>query len=167
MKRISFIFLVTGLVLWIKPVYPFFEFTVSASVEVITVDKLKELIRNRSGKPLLINVWATWCAPCREEFPDLVKLANQYEDKIDVVGISVDFPEEIDSKIIPFLKKQNATFTNYVIRLIEPEDFINLLNKDWSGAVPATFIYNEKGIQIKSLIGKRTFEELEKVIINR
>ena len=59
-------------------------------------------------KPCIIDFYADWCAPCREEFPDLVKLASRYDDKIDVVGISVDFPEEIDSKVIPFLKKQNA-----------------------------------------------------------
>ena len=97
---------------------------------------------------------------------DLVKISNKYGNKIDVVGISVDFPVEIDSKIIPFLKKHNAVFTNYVIKVTEPEDFINLMNKEWSGAVPATFIYDKMGNQIEYLVGKRKFEEFEKVIEN-
>jgi thiol-disulfide isomerase/thioredoxin len=158
--------LIAGLIVLIKPVYPLIESPAANSIEVeiISVKKIKELIKNRNGKPLLINVWATWCAPCREEFPDLVKLAKEYDDKIDVVGISVDFPEKIDSKIIPFLKKQNAQFANYIIKVIEPEDFINLLSEDWSGAIPATFIYNENGEQITYLIGKQSFEEFEKVI---
>lgn len=168
MNKINLIFLLAGLVFWIKPVYSSFELTAenSIEVEIITVEELKELIKNRNGKPLLINAWATWCAPCREEFPDLVKIANEYYGQIDVVGISVDFPEEIDSKIIPFLKKQNADFKNYVIKVIEPEDFINLLNESWSGAIPATFIYNVKGNQVRYLIGQQSFEEFKKVIEN-
>ena len=166
MNKIYFKILAAGLIFIIKSVYPLTELPASNSikVEIISVEKLEELIKNRNGKPLLINVWATWCAPCREEFPDLVKLADEYSNKIDVVGISVDFPEEIDSKIVPFLKNQNVTFANFVIKVIEPEDFINLLSKDWSGAVPATFIYNENGDQIRYLIGKQSYKEFEKVV---
>ncbi|MBT8379585.1 MAG: TlpA family protein disulfide reductase [Ignavibacteria bacterium] len=169
MNKICLILLLTGLVFLIKPVYAVIETPAenSIKVEIVSVEDLRKIIENKTGKPLLINVWATWCAPCREEFPDLVRLADEYEDKIDVVGISVDFPEELDSKIIPFLKKQGASFTNYVIKVIEPEDFINLLNKNWSGAVPATFIYDEKGRQVKYLIGKQSFEEFEKAIENQ
>ncbi|MBT8382733.1 MAG: TlpA family protein disulfide reductase [Ignavibacteria bacterium] len=169
MNKICLILLLTGLVFLIKPVYAVIETPAenSIKVEIVSVEDLRKIIENKTGKPLIINVWATWCAPCREEFPDLVRLADEYEDKIDVVGISVDFPEELDSKIIPFLKKQGASFTNYVIKVIEPEDFINLLNKNWSGAVPATFIYDEKGRQVKYLIGKQSFEEFEKAIENQ
>jgi thiol-disulfide isomerase/thioredoxin len=166
MHKIRYIIFLAGLIFIIKPVYSFFELPSLnvIDVKIISIEELKEFIKNRDGKPLLINVWATWCAPCREEFPDLVKIANEFNDQIDVVGISVDFPEEIDSKIIPFLKKQNANFKNYIIKVIEPEDFINLLNENWSGAIPATFIYNGKGNQVRYLIGKQSFEEFKKVI---
>jgi len=165
-KHFKLFVFITGIVLWIKPVYSFFELPTLnvVDVKIISIDELKEFIKNRDSKPLLINVWATWCAPCREEFPDLVKIANEYYDQIDVVGISVDFPEEIDSKIIPFLKKQNADFKNYIVKVTEPEDFINLLNENWSGAIPATFFYNGKGNQVKYLIGKQSFEDFKKVI---
>lgn len=165
-KHFKLFIFITGIILWIKPVYSYFELPLlnAVDVKIISIDELKEFIENRDSKPLLINVWATWCAPCREEFPDLVKIANEYNDQIDVVGISVDFPEEIDSKIIPFLKKQNADFKNYVVKVIEPEDFINLLNENWRGAIPATFFYNVKGNQVRYLIGKQSFEDFKKVI---
>ena len=168
MKKIHLIFLLTSLVCWVKPGYSFSELSIvnAKKVEIISVEDLKELIENRNGKPLIINVWATWCAPCREEFPDLVTLANKYADEIEVVGISVDFPEELDSKIIPFLKKHNADFSNYVIKVIDPEDFINLLNEDWRGAIPATFVYDENGNQVKYLIGKQSYEGFEKLVEN-
>ncbi len=168
MKKIYLLIFLTGFIFYNKPVYPFLKVNIynPIDVEVISVEDLKEVIKNRNGKPLLINVWATWCAPCREEFPDLVKIAEVYKEKIDVIAISVDFPEEIDSKIIPFLKKQNASFSNYVIKVVEPEDFINFLNLEWSGAIPATFIYDEKGKQVKHLIGMQSFTEFKKVIEN-
>ena len=133
-------------------------------LDVFDFNQLEPLLSKNDDKIYVINFWATWCAPCREEFSDLVKLANEYGEEIDVIGISVDFPEEIDTKIIPFLKKQNAVFANYVIKVVEPENFINLLNEDWSGAIPATFVYDEKGNQVEYLIGKQTYEEFEKVV---
>jgi len=102
--------------------------------------------------------------PCREEFPDLVKLAQDYDKNIRVIGISVDDSDDLDSKVIPFLKNQNAEFENYLLKVVDPEDFINLLNKDWSGAVPATFIYDNTGKQNESLIGNQSYELFEKAI---
>jgi len=162
-KKILILILTAGLTALIKPTDEFSseQNNEQLSVKVISTGELKSLITSRNGKPLLINVWATWCAPCREEFPDLVKIAENFGDKIDVVGISVDFPEEIDSKIIPFLKKHNAQFKNYVVKVTDPEDFINLLNKDWFGAIPATFIYDENGNQKEMLIGKQTYEQFD------
>ncbi len=135
-----------------------------SDVKIINVSELSQVVNQSNGIPLLINVWATWCAPCREEFPDLVKLANTYSEKLKVIGISADDPDILDSKVIPFLKKHNAEFDNYLIKAVDPEDFINLMNKDWSGAIPATFLYDANGEQKEMLIGKHSYEEFEKVI---
>lgn len=72
-------------------------------VEKIDKNKLAKIIKERKGKVLFLNLWATWCVPCREEFPEIVKLVNEFKD-VEFIGISVDFPEEVDSKIIPFFK---------------------------------------------------------------
>ncbi|HAL56205.1 MAG TPA: hypothetical protein DCP63_06970 [Bacteroidetes bacterium] len=136
-------------------------------VEEIDQIKLDSLIQRRKGKVLLLNVWATWCAPCVEEFPDLVRLDRAYEsDHVEVVGISVDFPDEIESKIVPFLKKQNVSFKVFVVSFDNRDKFINSLDEKWSGAIPATFVYDEKGNRSFSLIGQATYgrfqQEIEK-----
>ena len=133
-------------------------------LKIINVSDLKLILEEGNGGPLLINVWATWCEPCREEFPDLIELSDKYKNNIRFVGISVDDVDDLDSKVIPFLKKQNAEFENYLLKVVEPEDFINLLDKDWSGAIPATFIYDKNGRQNEILIGKQSQEEFEKAI---
>ena len=134
-----------------------------AQVKIINTEDLSGIIKN-NNRPLLINVWATWCMPCREEFPDLVKISNVYKNKIRVVGISVDDSEDLDSKVIPFIKNQKIDFEVYLLKVVDPEDFINLLNKKWSGAIPATFIYDKKGNQEDMLIGKQSYELFEKAV---
>jgi len=137
----------------------------SIEVKVINSSDLKSILNEAKGSALFINIWATWCAPCREEFPELVKLSDEYKNKVKFIGISADEVEDIDEKVIPFLKKQNAQFQNYLIKVSDPEDFINALNNDWSGALPATFIYDKAGNQKKMLIGKQSYEQFEQAII--
>ncbi|MBD3288514.1 redoxin domain-containing protein [candidate division KSB1 bacterium] len=134
-------------------------------IEKIDKDKLSGILNNRDGKVLLINVWATWCIPCREEFPALVKLANKYKNSdVEIIGISADFPDEIETKIVPFLKRNDVNFKNYVQNFENDEDLINMLHNEWNGALPATFIFDETGKRVSSLFGKQKFDELEKQI---
>jgi thiol-disulfide isomerase/thioredoxin len=132
----------------------------SFEVNLLNEVQLTRFIENREGRILFINVWATWCIPCREEFPDLVKLADHYKDRnIDFVAISADYPDEIESKIIPFLEEQQVNFPVYVQNFGRQEDFINYLNMDWSGALPATFIYDTAGEQKVFLLGKQSYPD--------
>ena len=135
------------------------------SVPLLDKEVFVKLLEANSGRILVINVWATWCMPCKEEFPDLVQLASEYsESQVTVVGISVDYPDEVESKIKPFLAQQGVNFTNYVQNFKRQEDLIDLLNPEWQGAVPATFIYDTDGAQREFLLGKRTLEEFTPVI---
>jgi thiol-disulfide isomerase/thioredoxin len=144
--------------------YALAQSDISSQIKIINVTELSELINANKDRILLINVWATWCVPCRDEFPDLVKISNTFKDKVRVVGISVDDPEILDSKVILFLKNQKAEFENYLLKVIEPEDFINLLSKEWSGAIPATFLFDKKGNQKDKLIGKQSYELFEQAV---
>jgi thiol-disulfide isomerase/thioredoxin len=130
-------------------------------VSEITIDELNEIIKNREGRVLLINIWATWCVPCKEEFPDLIKISNKYGEQIELIGISIDYPDEVESKIIPFLNKLKPNFINYVNAEKDAERFINNLNPDWSGAIPATFFYDLEGKQFLFYEGKMSFKEIE------
>ncbi|MBN2009835.1 TlpA family protein disulfide reductase [candidate division KSB1 bacterium] len=139
----------------------------STTVIPIEKDALTQLIGQRHGKVLLINVWATWCVPCREEFPDLVEIRETYSSGVlDMIGISADYSDEIDTKILPFLEMQGSNFKNYVQSFPSDEMFINFMNPDWNGALPATFIYDTNGHLIKFLEGKQTFDDFKRAIDN-
>ena len=76
--------------------------------------KIKQLLKP-GGKPLLVNFWATWCIPCREEFPDLVKIDHEYREKIDFFTISLDFIEELNTGVPKFLSEMKAEMPTYLL----------------------------------------------------
>jgi thiol-disulfide isomerase/thioredoxin len=135
------------------------------SVDPIDQAGLKTLINERKGKVLFLNIWATWCAPCVEEFPDLIKLSQSYNgSEVEVVGISADYPDEIESKILPFIRKQHVPFRICVAKFDHQEDFINSVNASWSGALPATLVYDAQGKQRYFSVGAGTFEKFKKIV---
>ncbi|MBI3124606.1 MAG: TlpA family protein disulfide reductase [Ignavibacteriales bacterium] len=137
-----------------------FQLLAQKNIEVINKQILEKIIYERNGKVLLLNIWATWCVPCREEFSDLVKVASEFgKQNVEVIGISIDFPEDIKSKVIPFLEKQKANFANYVSTFKNDEELINFINEDWNGALPATAIFDTTGKQVAFLNGKRNYDE--------
>jgi len=129
-------------------------------VPLLNAEIFHSLVEKHRGKVLFINTWATWCVPCKEEFPDLVRLKDYYRDSdVVFIGISVDFPDEIESKVKPFLYSQQINFPIYVQDFKDPTNLIDLLNTSWRGAVPATFIYDKLGVQQAFLLGKHSFDE--------
>lgn len=106
-----------------------------------------------------VNFWATWCQPCVEEFPDIVLLSEKYPD-VRFITISIDEVEELESKVKPFIAKSGAKFEQYIMDDVA-ETFINQVNPKWSGAIPATMIYQQNGLERTFLLGKKTFEEFE------
>jgi thiol-disulfide isomerase/thioredoxin len=107
---------------------------------------------------VLVNFWATWCQPCVEEFPDLVKLDRAYRGRgLVVLAVSVDEPET-QAKVRPFLTSQKATFPAYVRRPGDSEAFINAVDKNWSGAVPVTYLFDASGKPAgKPMVGKQSY----------
>jgi len=110
----------------------------------IDIIKLEGLLKP-NGKPLLINFWATWCDPCREEFPDLVKLDTLYKGKIDFITISLDELSEIDGDVPKFLASMKAEMPAYLLHTPDESAAIKLVSKDWAGNLPLTLLMETNG----------------------
>lgn len=132
-----------------------------------TAQQIVEKIAEYKGeKPVLVNFWATWCAPCIEEFPYMMELNKEYEGKFKLIFVSGDFAEaREDAK--NFLKKQGVDFKTY-FKVGKDNEFITTISNEWTGALPFTIVYNKKGEVSAAWEGKaelKTFEsELLKVI---
>ena len=98
-----------------------------------------------NGKPMLVNFWATWCDPCREEFPDLVKIDAEYKGKIDFITISLDDLAEIGRDVPKFLSDMKAEMPAYLLKVADEGAVIASITKNWQGGLPFTILYNEKG----------------------
>jgi thiol-disulfide isomerase/thioredoxin len=107
--------------------------------------RIKQLLKPSGGKPLLVNFWATWCIPCREEFPDLVKIDDEYRGKIDFITVSLDFIEELNTGVPKFLSEMKAEMPTYLLIGADENTLISSIAKDWNGGLPFTILYNEKG----------------------
>jgi len=121
-----------------------------------------------SNKPLLVNFWATWCDPCREEFPDLVKLDAEYKGKIDFITISLDELSEIDRDVPKFLIEMKAGMPAFLLKAQDDDVAIASVSKEWSGALPLTILYDAAGKQIYYRQGKVKLDivraELDKLL---
>lgn len=130
--------------------------------EVVGVNEhqIQAIIESFKGKKVvLVNFWATWCMPCVEEFPDVVKLHQMYQSKgLEVIAISADDPKLVDSKIKPFLKKNGATFLCFVKETKDDMAFINTIDKKWGGELPTTFVYDRSGQRTQSFYQKEDWE---------
>ncbi|MEM6800899.1 MAG: TlpA family protein disulfide reductase [Bacteroidota bacterium] len=93
----------------------------------------------------VINFWATWCKPCIEELPYFEALQDKYhEQKLRVILVSLDFPRQLESQLLPFLEKQKLASTVLVLLDGKYNEWIDKLSPDWSGAIPASLIYRRK-----------------------
>ncbi|MDT5267943.1 MAG: hypothetical protein QOH49_129 [Acidobacteriota bacterium] len=132
----------------------------AAPPKVTEIDEvaLKSLLGAGAGRarPLLVNFWATWCGPCREEFPDLVKIRAQYDAaKLDFILVSLDDPSDIEKIVPEFLSEQRATaLPAYLLDASDVSIAINLVDPDWSGALPATFLYDRSGHVVFKHMGR-------------
>jgi thiol-disulfide isomerase/thioredoxin len=140
--------------------------TVSANIETIDTDGLKALITKQKDKPLLVNFWATWCIPCRDEFPDLVKIDGEFRPKnLDFVTVSLDDVGDIKTGVPKFLAEMKATMPTYLLDVKDPEPAINAVDPKWQGDLPATFLYNEKGQLVFKHFGRVNSAELREAIV--
>ena len=127
--------------------------------KVSSLNQIDSLKSSYDGNVILVNFWASWCKPCVEEFPDLLKLRNDFSGKgLKIVFISLDFPEDINTKLIPFLKKNNVDFTTFQCNFKNTEDLMDYFDKKWDGAIPATFIFDRKGVLRSKIVGSKSYD---------
>jgi thiol-disulfide isomerase/thioredoxin len=134
-------------------------------VAPIDTEALKTLLTQQRQRPLLVNFWATFCDPCRDEFPDLVKIDKDFRPQaLEFVTVSLDDMSEINTTVPQFLGSMKATMPAYLLNVSDPEPAINLVDTSWRGDLPATYLYNEKGEIVFKHIGRVKAEELRSAI---
>ena len=138
-----------------------------SDVREINLDGLKKILQRdpKDTRPLLINFWATWCDPCREEFPDLVKVDADYRMKgLNFIAISLDDLSDIKGAVPKFLDEMKATMPVVLLNVNDPEPAIKVVDAAWDGQLPATFLYDKEGKVIFRHFGRIQPAELRAAI---
>ena len=120
----------------------------------------QQYLQKKNDSIYIINFWATWCKPCIKELPAFEKLASNYSDKkVKLLLVSLDFPDKLESQVIPFIERNNIQSEVVLLDDADANSWIPKVSPQWSGAIPATIIYkkNTRKFYEQSF----TFEELE------
>jgi thiol-disulfide isomerase/thioredoxin len=133
-------------------------------LETISIDGLKKAVEAHKGKVVVIDVWANFCVPCKEKFPHMVKLSNDFKDK-GVVFISLTIDEPADRPAaLEFLKKNNAWFQNFILedkdRNEKPGD-----EKLYHSAPPIVHVYDQSGKLVETYEGKKQAAKLDDKLV--
>lgn len=133
-------------------------------ISVLNFQQLQPLLQLKNDTIYVVNFWATWCAPCIKEIPYFEQLGQKYRDEnLKILMVSLDFPNQLKTRLIPFIEKEKMK--NEVVLLDDPRSnhWIPLVDKNWTGAIPATLIYG-KGFR-EFYQQEFTFSELEEIVL--
>jgi thiol-disulfide isomerase/thioredoxin len=113
-------------------------------VAPLTADQLLALVHRGESRATLVNVWATWCIPCRQEFPALLRVARAHSPRdLRLVLVSADFEDQLPG-VHRFLAQQGVRDTTY-LKTGDDMTFIQSMEPRWTGSLPATFVYDRSG----------------------
>jgi peroxiredoxin len=136
------------------------------SVSSVDTDGLKDLRKNVSGKFLLVNFWATWCAPCLAEFQEFITINRMYRHRdFELVTVAVNRPDE-QKAVLDCLKKNQASCKNLIFGSVERDKLIDAFDSDWQGPVPFTVVINPEGKIIYRETGSIDSLELKRALVS-
>jgi len=134
-------------------------------IEYIKVPELENILKRPDNKLFVLNFWATWCAPCVSEIPGFEKTAKEYDTtRVRFILVSLDFPSQIRKQLIPFLKKNMITLDVAVMTEVDYNAWINIVDPQWQGDIPATLFFNNSRKTRFFHSGEVTEAELKKYI---
>lgn len=127
-----------------------------------TYDEISHIFEYEDETTYVINFWATWCGPCVKELPFFAKIPSKDKrgNPIKVILVSLDFPSQVESKLISFLNTHEITSDVIYLKDAKYNDWIDKVDPEWSGAIPITVIYNKYGRNFL----EREFHSTEEIV---
>ena len=140
--------------------------TIDSTKIIINLEQMRNRLEQKNDTVYVYNFWATWCKPCVAELPYFEQLQANYKDKkLKVVLVSLDFAEDLNKKVIPFMKKKQLKSEVLLLDAGNPNDWIDKISTEWSGVIPATLIVAKNGEHRAFFQQEFDYETLEKQVL--
>lgn len=128
-------------------------------IEEVSARELMAAVRAGGAPVTIVNVWATWCTPCREEMPDLVEIGREFgSDTVRVMFVSADHAEDVPEARM-FLAEHGVSGSSFMKRGRDAA-FAQAISHEWTGALPATALYDASGTRLDFWEGRKSYQEM-------
>jgi thiol-disulfide isomerase/thioredoxin len=130
-------------------------------VSLLTADELNQRLSQGKDTVYIVNLWATWCQPCVKELPDFEKLQKKFAaEPLKVLLVSLDFRSKLESEVKPFVTRMKLTNEVFLMNEKDQQSFIEKIDDDWTGTIPATLIVNAAKKHRQLITNELTYNEL-------
>jgi thiol-disulfide isomerase/thioredoxin len=150
---------ITGLVIiWLLSSY-----TLKHQPRVLAFNDFEPHLHFQNDTTYLVNFWASWCTPCVDELPAFERVGEEYRhQKVKVLLVSLDFPGQIETRLLPFLEKHEIRSEVLVLNDPDANKWIDRVDPSWTGSIPATLIYHGSDKTFHE--GVYNYDELKRIV---
>ncbi len=142
-----------------------FEKIHAQNVQVINFNSLQKIYSNKSDTTYFIHFFASWCLPCLNELPDFVSFSDQHKnEKVKMIFVSLDMKKDSIKTLPQLIEKFKINETVFLLNETNADKWINMVDKKWSGSIPATMILNNEKKYKKFFIEPMSLEILNKLV---
>ena len=138
----------------------------AAPAQLIDVAQFKALMARERGHVIILSIWATWCAPCRKEMPDLLRVEQQLAGRqVRLIGLSMDEPGQLQSLVEPFRLRFFPTLRSYLRNTPDMDSLISVIDPAWNEILPTTYLLDRNGRVALRLQGTKPYAEMRDLVL--
>lgn len=132
----------------------------------IDADGLAGELESMKGRVVLVNFWATWCRPCLEEIPDLMKLESELDEQgFELVAVSLDELSTLETTVLPFMEKWFPDFSSHISVEREMDAMVSVIDPAWNEVLPTSYVIGRNGSVLSRSQGGNSADEFRAMIL--